>query len=201
MTEVPPEPDSQPETINPDDIAADEIVPDGSDWTWVLQRPCPDCGLDVRDLDRSQIGDVLRANAMAWADLLDADPEQLRARPRPGKWSRLEYACHVRDVYRVYDRRLRLMLTEDDPHYPNWDQDATAIETGYRSQDPAQVARELLAAADELADRFDCVTGDQWQRTGVRGDGAEFTVDSFARYFIHDPIHHIWDVTISEDRR
>ena len=167
----------------------------------MLERPCPQCGLDVRDLDRSQIGDVLRANAMAWADLLDADLEELRARSRPGKWSRLEYACHVRDVYRVYDRRLQLMLAERGPHYPNWDQDATAVETDYRSQDPDQVARDLLAAADSLADRFDTVHGDQWQRTGVRGDGAEFTVDSFARYFIHDPVHHIWDVTISEDHR
>ncbi len=35
---------------------------------------------------------------------------------------------------------------------------------------------------------------DQWARTGVRSDGAEFTVDSFARYFIHDPIHHLDDV-------
>jgi len=31
-------------------------------------------------------------------------------------------------------------------------------------------------------------------RTGRRSDGAEFTVDTFARYFVHDPIHHLHDV-------
>jgi hypothetical protein len=31
--------------------------------------------------------------------------------------------------------------------------------------------------------------------TGARSDGAQFTVESFARYFIHDPIHHLYDVT------
>jgi hypothetical protein len=180
---------------------AEVITPDTGDWTWVLDRQCPECGLDVRTLDREQIADVLRSNAMAWADLLDADPQLRRARPRPGRWSTLEYACHVRDVYRVFDERLVLMLEQRDPRYPNWDQDATAIEAGYRHQLPDRVAGELLAAADVLADRFDDVRGAQWQRTGTRSDGARFTVESFARYFIHDPVHHIWDVTMSEERR
>ena len=57
------------------------------------------------------------------------------------------------------------------------------------------MAAELLAAAGTLADRFDGVSGDQWQRTGARSDGAEFTVETFARYFIHDPVHHLYDVT------
>ena len=33
------------------------------------------------------------------------------------------------------------------------------------------------------------------QRTGRRSDGAHFTVETFARYFIHDPVHHLYDVT------
>jgi len=39
------------------------------------------------------------------------------------------------------------------------------------------------------------VAGDQWARTGRRGDGASFTVETFARYFVHDPVHHLYDVT------
>jgi len=34
----------------------------------------------------------------------------------------------------------------------------------------------------------------QYGRTGVRSDGAVFTIESFARYFLHDPLHHLWDV-------
>lgn len=29
----------------------------------------------------------------------------------------------------------------------------------------------------------------------VRGAGAPFTVDTMARYRVHDPIHHVGDVT------
>jgi hypothetical protein len=80
---------------------------------------------------------------------------------------------------------------QDDPHYPNWDQDATAVQDRYGEQDPATVAKELTEAAHHLADRFTEVT--DWHRTGTRSDGAHFTIDTFARYFIHDPIHHLHD--------
>ena len=38
------------------------------------------------------------------------------------------------------------------------------------------------------------MTGDQWQRPGGRSDGARFTVGTLARYLLHDPVHHVWDV-------
>ena len=169
------------------------IVPDAKDWTWVLQRPCPECGLDTRGLAREDVAGMLRANAQAWPAVLAAPGAG--ARPEPGTWSPLEYGCHVRDVFRRFDGRLVLMLTQDAPLFPNWDQDATAIEDRYAEQDPAGVAAELLAAAATLADRFDGVRAGQWQRTGARSDGAQFTVETFARYFIHDPVHHLYDVT------
>ena len=87
------------------------------------------------------------------------------------------------------------MLTEDAPRYANWDQDATAVTERYGEQDPDLVAGELVAAAARLAERFDGVHGEQWTRTGTRSDGAHFTVESFARYMIHDPIHHLRDVS------
>jgi len=169
-------------------------MPDTKDWTWVLRRPCPECGLDTRSLALADIPDMIRANAGRWHSILTG-PGDHRQRPAPTKWSALEYGCHVRDVLRLYDTRLVLMLTVDGPHYPNWDQDTTAVEEGYADQDPAYVAAELLSAADFLAARFAKVSGDQWQRTGLRSDGAEFTIETFARYFIHDPVHHLHDVT------
>ncbi len=168
------------------------ITPDAKDWTWVLERPCPECGFDATGVDRTAVGSMVRANADAWGDVL-ARPEVGR-RPAPDVWSALEYACHVRDVFGRFDERLALMLNEVDPRFPNWDQDATAVESRYDEQDPTVVTGELGIAAATVADRFDGVSGAQWDRTGTRSDGSAFTVDSFARYFIHDPIHHLHDV-------
>ena len=169
------------------------IVPDSKDWTWVLRHPCPECGLDTGSFAREAIPEMVTANAGAWQHALGIPG--VASRPRPDKWSALEYGCHVRDVFRLYDYRLGLMLTEDDPLFPNWDQDVTAVEDRYGEQDPAVVAAQLAEAASAVAGRFAGVSGGQWLRTGRRSDGAEFTVEAFGRYFVHDPVHHLYDVT------
>jgi DinB family protein len=170
------------------------IVPDGKDWTWVLQRPCPECGFDSSGFARENVAGMVVVNAAAWRDVLSG-PDDVRTRPTPDKWSALEYGCHVRDVFRLYDYRLGLILTQDDPLFPNWDQDETAVAERYGEQDPAVVATELTEAADAMAAHLRTVTGDQWQRTGRRSDGAAFVTESFARYFVHDPVHHLYDAT------
>jgi hypothetical protein len=172
--------------------AGEELEPDTKDWTWVLQRPCPDCGFDAASVRRDDIPDRIRRDAFAWVDRLRASGAT--ARPSPTVWSVLEYGCHVRDVHRIFDHRLRLMLTHDDPLFPNWDQDETAVADGYASQVPATVAGELLAAANTVADTYAGVGGDAWSRRGLRSNGSEFTVGSIALYHLHDIVHHTWDV-------
>lgn len=168
---------------------------DDRDWTWVNERPCPECGFDAGATDPREVAALLRDNVAAWQRVLRGRPDNVRARPRPDVWSPLEYGAHVRDVHRLYLERLQMMLTEDGPTYPNWDQDATAVAERYDLADPAGVAGQLAVAGSALADAFDDVRGDQWERTGFRSDGAAFTVATFATYLAHDPIHHLWDVT------
>jgi hypothetical protein len=170
------------------------IVPDTKDWTWVLDRVCPDCGFDASACPAQEVPELVRANATGWRRLLDSGV--IRSdRPDEATWSPLEYVCHVRDVFRRYDGRIALMLTEDDPLYFNWDQDASAVEDRYEEQDPAQVLADLVAAAEQVATRLDAISGAEWDRRGRRSDGASFTVNTIARYMIHDPIHHLWDVS------
>jgi hypothetical protein len=115
------------------------LEPDSKDWTWVLDAPCPECGVDTRLIAPTEVGELVRGTVPRWRAVLDGEAPGRRT--RPDAWSPLEYACHVRDAYRRFDERLTLMLRSDDPLFPNWDQDATA------------------------------------------------------RYFVHDPLHHLYDVT------
>ena len=170
------------------------IIPDSKDWTWVLRRPCPECGFDTQAFPREAVPKMIMTNAAAWQDVLTG-PGDTQTRPAPGRWSALEYGCHVRDVFRIFDERLDMMLTLEDPLFPNWDQDETAVADRYAEQHPDKVAAELGELAQVIANHFQGVTGDEWQRTGSRSDGASFTVETFARYFIHDPVHHLYDVT------
>jgi hypothetical protein len=168
------------------------IAKDTKNWTWVIERPCPDCGFDAANYPDSAIAGAVRDNASAWPGVLTRP--DVRTRPDDSTWSALEYSAHVRDVLGVYRERLRLMVETDDPLYPNWDQDETAIAERYNEQDPATVATQLERRALDIAATFDALTAEQWLRLGRRSDGAEFTVSSIAKYMTHDLVHHRWDV-------
>ncbi|MFV2143768.1 DinB family protein [Isoptericola sp. G70] len=170
----------------------DGIVPDTKDWTGVVERRCDECGFDPLAVDPLAVGDAVRSAVPAWQAVL-ARPD-VRRRPAPGVWSPLEYAAHVRDVFRVFDGRLALILETDGAGFPDWDQDAAALAGGYAQADPGTVATELAAAGDAVADRFDAVRADQLERVGRRSNGSTFTVRTFGRYFLHDVAHHLHDV-------
>ena len=163
------------------------ILPETKDWTWVLEQPCPECGFDDSPADALDMAGRVRENAAAWRALLGHPA--VRTRPDTSTWSCLEYACHVRDVFRTF-----LMIAEDDPTFPNWDQDATAVADDYGAQDPGRVADELEEAAGALASGYAAIPAEAWTRSGRRSDGARFTVATMSRYLIHDPVHHLWDV-------
>jgi hypothetical protein len=169
------------------------IIPDTKNWTWVLERECPECGFDASAIDARDVPELTRRNVAAWPAVLQRD--DLTTRPNEGTWSALEYAAHVRDVFRTMNTRFRLMLDKDDPQFANWDQDATAVLERYNEQDPVVVSRELKDAGLAVAATIDGVAEGQWRRAGLRGDGARFTVETLARYFIHDPVHHLYDVS------
>jgi hypothetical protein len=166
--------------------------PDSKDWTWVLERPCPECGFDASGLDPRDVAGQLRTSiATLRSAVLAPTADQ---RPRPEVWSALEYGCHVRDACIVFGTRLAMMRHTDDPLFPNWDQDETALAERYWEQDPARVADELAVEGERLATGFAEVGALDWQRTGRRSNGSVFTIDTLARYLLHDVVHHVHDV-------
>lgn len=171
--------------------AHERIEPDTKDWTVVITAGCAECGFDP-DLDVTSTGERLRRSVVRWQAAL-ARPDAA-ARPRPATWSPLEYAAHVRDVCGIFRERLHLMLTDDDARFADWDQDTAAAEGHYGELTPDDVAQEYAVAALALAAEFDQVSGEQWQRRGLRSNGSEFTVATFAVYLLHDIEHHLHDV-------
>jgi hypothetical protein len=178
-----PEP-NRPEPLRPE--------PDDKDWTWVLDRPCVDCGFDGTGITGADVAGLTRASVPRWRAVLGRADAAVR--PAADVWSPLEYGCHVRDVFAIFDGRAQQMLSEDDPLFANWDQDATALELRYWEQSPPVVADELASTGEGLARTFDGIAADQWNRPGRRSNGSVFTVDSLGRYFLHDLVHHLHDV-------
>jgi hypothetical protein len=168
------------------------IIPDTKDWTWVTERPCTDCGFDPTGVTPGQVGSAVRETIPRWQSVLGRP--QVAERSNESIWSGLEYAAHVRDVCKVFEDRLALMLSRNNPNFADWNQDAAAIENDYGRQDPGKVSQELEHAALSVSAAFDAVVVDQWERQGVRSNGSIFTVTSLGAYFLHDVLHHLHDV-------
>ncbi len=176
----------------------EQPAPDTKDWTWVLEQQCPECGFDARSVDPTGVGALMRANAAAFRTALKRGAIVGERPPVPPgasvKWSALEYAAHVRDVYALAAERITKMLKKNAPTFVDWNQDEAAVTGSYGATDVDKLSYELAVNAGKVADLLDKVRGDQWQRTGMRSDGAAFTIASFAVYILHDVHHHHWDV-------
>lgn len=183
---------------NPDTPEPDTPEPDTKDWTWTLTRRCEQCGLSAGEIEQATVADRAFVAAEEWVQILQSSPA-VTARPEPGVWSPLEYGAHVRDVYRIFSQRLSRILAEDNPVFDNWNQDESALVERYGKQDPEVVADELEEQAQSLVAAIRSIRPDQLSRRGRRTDGAEFTVASLLQYFLHDVVHHLWDVTGQQD--
>ncbi|MFN2607829.1 MAG: DinB family protein [Acidimicrobiales bacterium] len=159
---------------------------------------CPECGLDYDSMPASEavaaIGGFGRRYRAPLTRLLAGEDESvLRARPAPDTWSALEYAVHVRDVFRWYRGWVGQILVEDHPVLEGIGRDEAAVTGRYNEQDPAVVATELAEAAEALASALAAVPDDGWDRAGTRR-GEERSVLTHARRAVHEGSHHLLDI-------
>ena len=169
------------------------ITPDDKDWTWVLERRCPECGFDASGFERELVGSMILANAAAWQRVLRAARRRQRPRRRCGRRSSTRATCATCSASTTSgssacsQRTTRSTRTGIRTRRPST--------TTTREQDPATVAEELVIAAARLAAPFDAVHRRAVEPHRARAATARTSRSSRSRaYLIHDPIHHLWDV-------
>ncbi|MEM7095033.1 MAG: DinB family protein [Actinomycetota bacterium] len=174
-------------------MRTDERI-DDKDWTWVLDEVCPECGFAAWAFTREELPGKIRAVGGAWREMLGRGAVVHQPPHGDRTWTILEYGAHVRDVFDLFEDRMRLMLKKrKPPTFKDWNQERAAIDGNYAELDPAKVAYALASNAGKVADVLDRVRGDDWDKRGIRSDGVEFTVESIGRYLLHDVEHHLWD--------
>ena len=173
-----------------------------ADGNWEVPGPgwvCPECGFDFDATVPVRAADLVREFPARYRVPLErALPGEdldalLRARPAGGGWSALEYACHTRDGFTLYEQRIAVTLATDRPVFPRMHRDQLAIDDAYNRQHPAYVADSLAETAASLARALDAVPADGWARVGVRED-LPMSVDWMARNVVHEGQHHLLDV-------
>jgi S-DNA-T family DNA segregation ATPase FtsK/SpoIIIE len=161
---------------------------------------CGACGFVYEAVGADELPPRLRAAAAGLADLVTtSDATAVRRRPDAATWSALEYACHLRDVLLVQRERLYLALVEDTPGLVPMYREQRAELARYGDQDPERVARQLLVAAELLADAVAVLGPDQLARTCIYNypEPAERPLLWLARHSLHEAEHHLADARAS----
>ena len=116
--------------------------------------------------------------------------DELTRPEAPGKWSVLEVVRHLADTEIVCGYRLRLILAEDSPAIPGYDQDAWARNLRYREADLEGSLRELEALRAGNLALLRTLDEAAWQRSGHHSERGEESVRQIFRLVAaHDLLH------------
>lgn len=108
--------------------------------------------------------------------------------PEPGEWSIAEVIGHLLDVDIVYGFRWRLVLTEDDPAYPGYDERRWASLPRLPFWQMFNVWEGLRASNVVL---LRSLTQENLARSGVHGEQGPETVDVMVRKVAGHDIAHV----------
>ncbi len=134
--------------------------------------------------------DTLEAEAGQWHALLaGVPPEREGYRYAPGKWSVREVVGHVIDAERMFTARAVAFARGDRSHFPSFDENAYAANSGADRRRLADLAEELVAVRRATVLLLRSFEEDTWNRRG-RASGCEFTVRSLAWIIAGHSRHH-----------
>jgi hypothetical protein len=163
-----------------------------------LER-CDECGFDPSELRPRNLPVAIRSygrryRAPLTRGLADEDLDDIvRRSPSADVWSAIEYCAHVRDIFRVFDDRVRCALTDTEPSETvvDWEGKVTAASP--------TLAREALADdLDDAADTFATVLSEladhEWRLPTITGRGKPATIAEVAVIAVHEGSHHLLDV-------
>jgi len=135
--------------------------------------------------------DVLRSTPAALRAELERIPtSQLTTREAPNKWSASMVIAHLADSELVGSFRLRMILAQERPALPAYDQDAWATRFHYEQADlEASLERfDVLRRAN--LDLWAGATSAELSRVGIHGERGEESFERMRRLYAgHDLAH------------
>jgi hypothetical protein len=156
---------------------------------------CLACGVDYQRIGVDAALPLIAAAPQDVRAAVAAVPTAaLRGRPQPGRWSVVEYVCHLRDVHAVYTIRLHRARTECRPVLEPMLNDLRARRFRYDRLDLAAVLDEFAANTLGLLDEIARFRPGDWTRMVTRLPGEERTARWLVRQVVHEDRHHVADI-------
>lgn len=157
---------------------------------------CEICGFAWERVGDDEVVPRVQAATAAIAGLLRSDPDRAAERSRPDRWSPVEYAAHVRDVFLTLRDRTVLGIVEDEPHFSPLYRDERVDLGLYAGDTAVAVAPELEAAAAMYLRVFEAIPASDRDRLVHYGspDPMLRTLRWMGQQAVHEAEHHRADI-------
>ena len=130
--------------------------------------------------------------------LAGATPEDLDARPAPGKWTAREVVHHLADSEMTAAIRLRLLLAVDNPAILGYDQDEFARRLHYDR--PIESSLDAFKASRRTtAEILDCLSEDDWRREGTHTEHGRYTIERWLEIYATHAHKHAEQIKVARD--
>jgi uncharacterized damage-inducible protein DinB len=121
----------------------------------------------------------------------DLSPEQLRARPVPGKWSTLEVVCHLVDSEQAWCHRMKRVIAEERPLLIGYDESRFTRSLPYHEANLEDELALLEAMRRQMARTLRAQPEAGWSRTGVHSERGLITLEEMLQAEVEHIPHHL----------
>jgi hypothetical protein len=120
----------------------------------------------------------------------DLSPQQLQARPVPGKWSTFEVICHLVDSDQAWCHRMKRVIAEERPLLIGYDESRFTALLSYHQHDLETELNLLEAMRQQMALILRCQIDAAWIRTGVHSERGLITLEEMLQAEVNHVPHH-----------
>jgi len=142
--------------------------------------------------DSSAIGERLRRQLDALAQLIDGVPRAELDKRVAGKWSVTENAAHLARHTELTIERVRRILTDPEPTFPPYRAEQDAEWPAWQSRSFEDVVERLRATRADLVALVTNLTPEQLARTARHARFGPLTLRTWLEFFLAHEGHHLY---------
>lgn len=136
------------------------------------------------------VASLERAPALVVPLVREVPQAILKRRPRPGKLSAHEHACHLATIHSIMFARLDLMLTDPRPRIVPYFPSAEEEEGALLKVNLDQAMEHFSNDRRRLVERLQSLSAADWQRTAEHEEYTHYSVFIMFRHLaMHDMFH------------
>jgi uncharacterized damage-inducible protein DinB len=121
----------------------------------------------------------------------DLSPQQLQARPVPGKWSTLEVVCHLVDSEQAWCHRMKRAIAEERPLLIGYDESRFTSSLDYHLHDLEEELTLLESMRRQMAAILRRLPEAAWSRTAVHSERGLIRLEEMLQAEVEHVPHHV----------